>query len=187
METQIISVPRTDPANPLILDTTTIVYAQQRLPEVAYSNQARAPELMALFNMAYLDTTRCLAKLEYELIQTKTKANSVRAILLLDRLPAMLQAKGLATTRSPLGSEDIRQAFLDSDPEYLQALELVNQTQCYIAALEGQKRAFENAYNAVKKMLGQDTSAQRQNPNLVTTYNPSPTISPNESYWGTQR
>lgn len=187
METQIISIPRVDSSNPLVLDTTQIAYAQERLPEVAYSNQARAPELMALFNMAYLNTTRCLAKLEYELMQAKSRANNVRAILLLDRLPAMLQAKGLASPRSPMGSEDIRQAFLDSDPEYATALELVYNTQCYIAAFEGQKRAFENAYNAVKKMLGQDTSMQRQNPNLPTTYNPSPTVAPNESYWGTQR
>jgi hypothetical protein len=195
METQLLRVPRTDPANPLVLDTTQIVYAQERLPEVAFSNTSRAPELMAVFNMAYLNTTRCLAQLEYELIQAKTRANSIKAVLLLDRLPGMLQAKGLSTARSPLGSEDIRQAFLDSDPEYLAALELTHNTQCYIAALEGQKRAFENAYNAVKKMLGQDTSTQRQNLNLPTAYNPSPayeppptntppTLSPEDAFWG---
>lgn len=163
----IIRVPRArEGLEPLVLEMTDIRQAEGRLGEVAITNANRAPELLALFNGAYLITSRYINFLEYELDVAERRLAETRAIFLIDKLPTLLAEKGLATARSPLGSEDIRQAFLDREPEFQPIHELISTYQAYIGLLETQQTGFENAYNSVKKLLGNDGHGQRPNPYL---------------------
>lgn len=163
-----IRVPRArDGLEPLAFDMTGIRQAEGRLQEVAFTNNNRAPELLALFNGAFLITSRYINLLEYELDVVEQRLAEARAIFLIDKLPGLLAEKGLATARSPLGSEDIRQAFLDREPEFKALNEMAITYKCYIGLWETQQIGFENAYNSVKKLLGIDGSQSwRPNPNL---------------------
>lgn len=162
-------VPRArDGQEPLSLDLTEIRQAERRLGEVAMTNAVRAPELLALYNGAYLMVRRYINLLEYEENVAERRLEEVRAIFIVDKLPELLAAKGLATSRSPLGSEDIRTAFLALDPEYKRMQEMLSTIKAYSALLKTMETGFENAYNSVKKLLGVGTDpTTRANPNLV--------------------
>jgi len=166
-EMSVIRVPRAlDGLDPIVLDMTEIRLAEARLMEVAMTNSLRAPELLATFNGAYLSVSRYLNYLEYELGLAERRFAETRAAFMIDELPGLLIEKGLATSRSPLGSEDIRQAFLDVNPNLRKIQELISNIKCHIGMLEISQTGFENGYNSVKKLLGNDTSSWRSNPNL---------------------
>lgn len=165
----IIRIPRSfDNVPPLELDMTEINMAAGRIQDVAFVNQSRAGELLALFNTAYLNVGRYMALVEYEYEMAEKKAAEIRAVLIIDKIPGILQEKGLATSRNPLGSEDIRLAVMNMDPEYKRAQELIINIRCYLTLLQDTKKAFEMAYNGVKKVMGDSSSNMNRlsNPNL---------------------
>lgn len=173
-EMNIIRVPRAlDGLEPLTLDMTEIRQADGRRQEVAMVNALRAPELLTLFNNAWLVTAKYLNYLEYELDVAVRRLAETKAVILLDKVPVILAEKGLASARSPLGSEDIRQAILDRDPDYKKVQEYISSVRCYVGLLEAYQTSFMNAYNSVKKILGTDTSSWRPNPNLPQPISPS--------------
>ena len=97
-----IRVPRAlDGLAPLELEMTSIRQADARLQEVAFTNAHRAPELLTLFNRAWLDTSRYLNLLEYEMDVAERRLAEIRAIFIIDKLPALLAEKGFASSRSP--------------------------------------------------------------------------------------
>lgn len=132
--------------------------AEGRIKEVAYVNAHKAPELLAAFNIAYLDINDHLTKLELALNEAQKVANKRRSIVILDEVPKILALKGLASTRSPGGSEDQRNAILDQDELYLTALERVQIVKAMQSLLEGKQKAIEMAFTSVKKILGGEPS-----------------------------
>jgi hypothetical protein len=68
-----------------------------------------------------------------------------------------------------MGSEDIRTAIIQTDPEYQEMAERVCKLECVFQLLEDYKRSFEMAYNVVKKVI--DISI-RSNPRLTIEGNP---------------
>jgi hypothetical protein len=151
---------------PLEIDLKTILQAEGRIPEVGFITPQKAPELLALFNVAYLDLTKHLVAVDFEYTQRERAAEQVRAEILLDRLPSILEKKGLASARSPLGSEDIRQAVLATQPDYQKALDEAQQLNALVELLKGKLKSIEMAYTSVKKVLGEGAFNFR-NPNLT--------------------
>ncbi len=136
------------------LDVKSISMAEQRLREVAFVNPQRAPELLAAFNVAWLEASRILTQLEYEHIQAKIKLSEIKGIILLDKAAARLEARGLISSRNPAGSEGLRQAVVDTDPEYQAQQDVCNQLACIRDLIEGKMQALDNGYTSVKKILG---------------------------------
>lgn len=137
---------------PLTLDLRAIKKAEQRLHEVQLASRVRSGELMHLFNHASLECGKLTAKLASEEGFALRYAKTVRAQALFERLPPILKEKGLASTRSPLGAEDIRSAAVEADPEYNKALETLTDVQVAIKFLAVRKEAFDKAYWTVHKL-----------------------------------
>ena len=148
--------PRADAtAQPLVIDLSISYQTEARVPEVAFVTQAKAPELLAAFNSGYLELHKQVTMLEYELVQARTAADKVRAIVLLDRAPGILEARGLINGKNRSGSEDLRNAVLAQDEEYQKAVETAEQIECVVELLKGKLKGFEMAYSSVKKILGE--------------------------------
>ena len=164
----LVRIPRAlDGVEPLQLDMTSVHMATSRIAEIAIVNVHKAPELLATFNVAYLDCSRFIALVEYEHAMAVSRLASIKSVILLDRMVDILREKGLASAKSPTGSEDIRQAVYDADPEYHRVSELIYNLKCYMTMLTDNKKALEMAYMATKKCLN-DTSMQgKQNPYLT--------------------
>jgi hypothetical protein len=171
-ELTVIRVPRADPnLPPLVLDLAEIYVALGRKDEVAIVNSHKAPELLSLFNIAYLNASRILNALQYELTLVEHSIREIKAIILMDRMKDILEKSGLANSRNPLGSEDIRQAVYERDPDYKRATTLAENIGCYITQVSDFRRFFQNSFDSVKKIMGSEAmgSYSRQNPNLVAS------------------
>lgn len=142
-------------AAPQVIDLTEVNRIEARVEEVAFVTAAKAPELMARFNEAYLYVHKHICLLEYELVRAQRQANKIRSIILLDKAPVILEQKGLLSGRSKSGSEDLRNAILDQDEEYQEALDQTHKVECIIELLRGKLKGFEWAYTSVKKILGE--------------------------------
>jgi len=136
-------------------DLTDVSKTEARIVEIAAVTGAKAPELLAAFNRAYLDCSRAMAGLEAEVAGSKRNVMRVKSRLLLDVVPGILAAKGLATAKSPMGSEDLRQAVLDSNDEYLAAQELLSKHECYLELVKGKMKGIEMAFSSVKRIVGE--------------------------------
>lgn len=141
---------------PILIDLLEIAQTEGRLQEIAFVTAAKAPELLAVFNRACLDVSRQSAMLELEYQMSVREANRLRAEIILDKMVGILAAKGLAKASNPAGSEDLRNAVLSMDPGYQEQLERSEQIKCVIALLGGRYDAFERAYTAVKKIMGEN-------------------------------
>lgn len=162
---------QTSPSGPVKeLNLTSVTLAEARIQDVARTNPSRAPEMLATFNVAWLDAARALTQIEYEHIIAKTVLADIKGHILLDKVADRLKKAGLATDRNPVGSDTLRQAIIDTDPEYRAQLEICYQLDCARDLLEAKKDALEMAYTSVKKILGESgTSYMRGNPNVSPT------------------
>lgn len=149
-----------------LIDLRTVSAYEARLDEIAIVTKHKAPELLAMYNRAYLEVCKMSVTLEAELAAAERQRGEIRSKIILDEVPRILKEKGLATAKSPAGSEDLRSAVLDGDTKYQDAVELCEQIRCVIVLLRGKQKAFENAYTAVKKIMGEDAFDHHPNPRL---------------------
>jgi hypothetical protein len=164
----LIFVPRALPGNsPLKFDLGEILKAESRITDIATVTVAKAPEMMALFNVIYLNLSGMISSVQFEYELAKKRKDETRAIALIDKIPGILKEKGLTSAKSPMGSEDIRNALLDLDTDYGEAQEKVIQLKCILSLLEGKRDSIDRAYTAVKKVYG-DQSQYRHTQDLST-------------------
>lgn len=128
---------------------------EARLQEVASVTPQKAPELLAAFNRCALDLDRLANTIELEYQFAVREAEKVRAEVLLDQVPRILQEKGLASTKNPMGSEDLRDAVLAKDAGYEQACDTADMLKAMTKMLRGKYDAFERAFRSVRTMVGE--------------------------------
>src|SRR5271166_2349543 len=88
------------------LDLTEVKYAESRIPEVAFVNPQKAPELLALFNKVVIDLAATVTKLELEICRANRQAGRIHSRVVLDEVKGILKEKGLAKDSNPAGSAD---------------------------------------------------------------------------------
>ncbi len=115
---------------PIKLDIGGILEVESRIQEIAFVTPVKAPELMAVFNVAYSDLSNMIAQVKYQFEIAKVQEEKARAICIIDRVPGILKEKGLTSAKSPSGSEDLRSAILALDPDYSAAQEKTIQIKC---------------------------------------------------------
>lgn len=151
-----IEVPRgKGVGSPIWVDLQPIVLAEQRMAEVAMVTPAKAPELLYTFNKAWKDLNEIVAKVKAEKTYAEVELSRVRGELILDVIPGVLKEKGLIRAGNPAGSEDLRQAVLDTNATYLGAQDRVNQITTFHDILNGKLTSFRMAYESTKKILGE--------------------------------
>ena len=144
----LLKIPRGAPnIDPLIFELQEIEKIEQRKIEISYANKDTAPELMYIFNKAYCEIKRMMAQIGHEYSVAKKYSNKRKGAVLLDVAPDILQKKGLKT------SEDLRNAILDQDDEYLELLDKVNMLEAAYEYLSGKAKGFEMSYQSAKKVM----------------------------------
>jgi hypothetical protein len=155
-----LTCPRGDPLKGTLKFEMTKVYAaQNRIPEVAYVNTQKAPELLAVFNEAYLDLTRALSWLEVEVGAAEAGVQRRRSTVILDLSPDILKKKGYLKS-----SQDLREACVNDDDEYQALMERQTAILAMKEFLRGKLKALEMAYTSVKKIIGDKPMLGGRNP-----------------------
>lgn len=140
-------VPKPDSPSEMTLNLNKILRAEARADEIAIVTPQRAPELLSVFNRGYLDATNLFAKVKLEQARAEDDVAKIKADILLERAVTIIKAKGLTS------SADIRQAIVDSDPEYQTAKDRLACLDATVEYFKGKMKFLENAYTSVKKIM----------------------------------
>jgi hypothetical protein len=134
----------------LMLNMTRVLQAEHRGAEIAAVTPDKASELLATFNRGYLDASEFFARVRLEYNRAEDEVNKQRAIVLLDKIPEKMKTAKISS------SADIRQAFIDTDPDYQAAKDRMDQIGAMLEYLKGKMKYLENCFTSVKKIM--DTS-----------------------------
>ena len=136
--------------------------AEARLQDIQLAGTAQAKDLFAVFTKAYVQLGRIHSKVKYEVAMAAIASRKRRAVLMLDVIPEQAKAKGLGTARAPTGSEDVREAFMYSDPDFLHIEESRAALEATEALVFGKMMAMKDAMAACRMMLapGEITTVQ---------------------------
>lgn len=138
------------------LKMSDIYRAMDRIEEISIVNDHKAPELISCFVRAYTSLTDHLSQVSAEVVKAKNALSTRTAIVILDEAPRILREKGVASSRSPGGSEDQRNAVLEIDAGFQKARDRLQQLQAFYELLEGKRDSIEKAYMAVRKIIGEN-------------------------------
>src|ERR1035437_102311 len=150
-------VPR-DSLTHLALNMARISQAEHRVDEIVTCNEHKGPELMAFFNKAYIDATDYSNKLAAEIIRAQKLADKRKSVVILDEVPRILKEKGLVPEGSSRisGTVSQQEAILTQDPQYQEAVDLVDCLEHYKDLMDRKMDTIEKAYLGVRKILGGD-------------------------------
>jgi hypothetical protein len=137
---------------PHVFDMRRIHKAEGRLIELANVTRLKAGELLYAVIDAFGEARNHLAVLRMEFGASKQKLRTIRGIIVLDRVQEVLKVKGLANTRSPAGSEDLRDGVVNTDPDYLEAADNLSQVEAAMEHMEGKVKKLEMAYFAINSL-----------------------------------
>lgn len=141
-------VPSVDNPNKIAVDIAKIVEAEARLGEVAIVNAHKAPELLAMFNQAWLELNRIVTMLTYERNKADTARKRCKAEAVLCCNDAAILARG-----HKKASADLRDAMSELDPEVTRVSEMLNELEALLNYLKGKQEAFRKGFQAVKELL----------------------------------
>ena len=138
---------------PHCLDMRRIHKAEARLIELSGVTKDKAGELIYCFLESWGEARTYLAVLRQEFARSKQKLRTIRGIIVLDRAADLLASKGLASSRSPAGSEDLRDSVVNTDPDYLAAADVLAQVEAAVETMESKAEKLKMAYFAINKLI----------------------------------
>lgn len=142
-------VPRGDgKGDPIVVDLRGISLAESRIGEVATVTQHKAAELLSAYNESWFLLNKSVTIIAYERSRADDAVRRARAVALLSYTDADLKSRGHSK-----GSADLREALAELDQGVIAAKDRLNEIRMIHALLEGKMKAFENAHNAVKKLV----------------------------------
>jgi hypothetical protein len=183
-------------ATTLEIDMSKLYELDARKVQIGAANPATAPELMRAMEEGFSLSGQLHAMVIAKITEAENAVLQRRAEVILDIVPEVLKAKGLASARSPGGSEDHREAVLSLDREYQARREIVAALESIKELLKIHMRGFEMAYGAVKRVVenpqaflfssgGNDVQNVLKKPtqtHQAPTYSPSNTAAPQEDF-----
>lgn len=146
--------------DPLRLDMSSISEAENRHHEMGFVTPQKAPELLTLFNRAWLRAMEYYVAVKLELAEAQNELNKVTAVIILDKAPDLLTARGFKTS-----SKDLRDAVCALDDDFTKATAKVCTIEALVELLKIKAEFLENAYTGTKKILGEGVY-DRRNTNL---------------------
>lgn len=146
--------------DPISLDMAVIYTAESRHHEMSFVTPQKAPELLTLFNKAWLRAMEYYVAVKLELAEAQNELNKVTAIIVLDKAPDILASKGFKNS-----SKDLRDAVCALDDDFNKATEKVCSIEAIAELLKIKAEFLENAYTGTKKILGEGVYDHR-NQNL---------------------
>lgn len=149
---EVLVVPTVDP-RPLSLDMRKIYKARARIIELVALTRAKAGDFLATVIEAKTQARDYQALVRYEVGRWKTRLKTVRGIVVLDKAPEMLKVKGLASSRSPAGSEDLRDSVVFTDSEYIATNEKLLQADAALEYLDTRVGELTEAYFSAQAII----------------------------------
>ncbi len=155
------------------IDFSFLVDGERRIDEVAIATKFKGSELMNLFNQAHLAAQKARSTLYARVQALEVTCDALAATIALEKAPAYLKERGLVSARSPGGSEDQRQAVVNSDPDYIAMRKRILNLKAGVEEYSIRARSMERCFSAVKCIFLDHTL-----PNPTLNNAPAPRSSP---------
>lgn len=152
LSTDVLVIPTVDGRGATV-DMKKIHKASARIGELAYMTRAKSGEFLATFIRAVREARDARAMVKGQFGAWKKKLRRIKGEVVLDRGPDKLREKGLASARSPAGSEDLRNALVDTDEEYGDAQDKLLQVEAALDHLENAVEELSMAYFATQSLI----------------------------------
>ncbi len=136
------------PAFPI--DMSKIVEAERRIIEAKMVSPITYAELEHVFNESYRDLRRHMSAVGSLLLTADKAIETAKSDIMLDRYPEYLETKGIKKTQD---NADLRKAFMMRDPEYLAALDRINQLKAVESLLDSKIKVMENVCRYMRKQM----------------------------------
>ena len=153
----IMTIPACGSLKTARLDLTMVYAAERRIPEIQLVKRETAGGLLAELMQGYGQANQAFALVIKLLTDTENAVKRRRAMLLLDVVPDKLREKGLATTKNPTGSEDLRNAIIEQDEEYAELQDRKGLLDATRLLIDGKRKNLDMAYTAIKKIISPDS------------------------------
>lgn len=131
---------------PLVVNMEKILAAESRIAEVPGVTPAKAPELLSFFAEAARNAHDLMVMAQHQCSVAERQAARIRARIVLDEAGEILKLKGLVSPRSPAGSEDLRNAVVETNVAYQEASDKVDYLTAVAEWMKGKVKSFEKAY-----------------------------------------
>jgi len=147
-ENTTILCPVSSRAEPMEIDLKSILLAEIRQDEVATVTPGKSPELLAAFNRSWRELHALYTQLTVEKNNAVKLVEQRRALLILEEVPKLLDAKGLKS------NDANREAVIILDEEFQRRQDVADQIEAVLEYIKGKMKSFDNAFSSVKKILG---------------------------------
>ena len=145
----------------ITLDMRKVHKAESRLVELNGITKAKAGELLYCFIEAFGEAKDHLATLRGEYGRAKQRVRRARGVIVLDKAADKLKDKGLARAAAPAGSEDMRDACVDTDEIYQKVHDQFCQVEAAVESMEGKVEKLKMAYYSVGELIKGPDFARR--------------------------
>jgi hypothetical protein len=158
----VLLLPNVYSSKPTILELKEVHKAHARLVELNGITREKAGELQATMISAFSQARKYASALKADFGVTKQRLRRIRARIILDEASEVLKTKGLLTSRSPAGSEDLRDSVVNTNEEYNNVAEILAQTEAVMEDMQSRAEEFKMAYYAIGQLTaGHDLSSKR--------------------------
>lgn len=135
-----IVVPEGRSGRAITIDVSEIYNSLERIPEISRATAMTAPELMATFNMAMVQTSRLIGIIDQQKVVAESAYREEKSVALLTRADSILAQYNQKSTA------DSREAAVTGDPTVKERRERLGQ-------LEVMSEMFHNTYHDLRDAL----------------------------------
>ena len=137
-----------DSDSPRVLSMDKTREAERRIIEAKMVNPSTYSELEFTFNESYRELKTHLAIVGYDIATAEKHLSNVKSEIILDRYPEFLKDK-----TSKFDNAEVRNAFVQRDPEYQKLLDTVNTLKMVEALMDGKVKVMERVTAYMKKQM----------------------------------
>lgn len=142
-----LTIPPSDNRPAVAIDMGKIREGETRLLEARVVNPATYTELEFTFNESYREAKKNLSAIGYEITQAERQIRHTKSIHLIDEYPSFIKENRLNDNTAN------REAFLERQSDYVEAVERLNQLKALESLMEGKIKVFENVCRYMRKSM----------------------------------
>ena len=135
------------------VDLTVIHRAEARREELVTAAGRGLLELANAFDDGYDAACKLHSRVIYELEMATIASRKRRAVMLRDEVPQRIRERGLSTSRSPVGAEDIRENIYYEDDEFVKLEEYRAALECIKELLFGKMMSMTRMCRRAEALL----------------------------------
>lgn len=144
----VLMIPAFGSAPAFSINMTIIQESEKRIIEAKTVNPITYTDLEHAFNESYRELKRHLSVVGYQMTLADKAMEEAKATVLIDKYPEFMEGKPKSHDNA-----DLRKAFMIRDPEYIAALDRVNQLKALEAMLDGKVKVMENVCRYMRKKM----------------------------------